>query len=69
MKVTIGLALVTSVLSQLGMTHMAELAYVIATAATWTCGGRAIATAMGRESVGTARSPRPAQLRTLTSQS
>jgi hypothetical protein len=69
MKITIGLAVVTSSLSHLGMTGLAELTYVVTTAAAWTDGGRAIATALSRESVDTVRSPRATQLPTLTSSS
>lgn len=49
MKVTIVLALVTSGLSQLGLTQVAELTYTAAGVAASTYGGRSIADALSRE--------------------
>ena len=59
MKVTIALALVTSSLSHLGMTEVAELVYVLTAIAAWTFGGRAIAKAMSRESTRPVAPPSP----------
>ena len=51
MRATIALALLTGGLTQLGVTDIAELAYILTAIAGWTYGGRAIPETILRERV------------------